>query len=156
MRGEWSPSLFASSRSTVEHVPTADDYRAGIAELDRRLEGVAGVQRACDKYREDFGYVGGVSGLIRDGMIAGAANASAAGVGCNGLRGELERRAGLCDQFSLEMNLYRSAHSSWRTAYLEYSNTSPDQRRHLGSPIEPQPPEPPFVGAQAARSQAPR
>ena len=136
---------------TVGLVPTAEDYRAGIVDLDGRLEAIGAVQRVCDQYRENFGFTGGVAPLIRDGFIAGAANASASGIACDTLRSELERRAGLCDQYTFAMRIHEWAHRGWEAASRAYWATASDERRSLSLPFEPKPPEPPFVGAQVSR-----
>jgi hypothetical protein len=136
---------------TVGFVPTAEDYRAGIVDLDGRLEAIGAVQRVCDQYRENFGFTGGVAPLIRDGFIAGAAIASATGIACETLRSELERRAGLCDQFTFAMKIHEWAHRGWEAASRAYWATASDERRSLSLPFEPEPPEPPFAGAQVSR-----
>lgn len=132
-------------------MPTAEDYRAGITDLDSRLEAIGAIQRVCDLYRENFGYTGGVAPLIRDGLIAGAANASSIGISCDALRSELERRAGLCDQFTFQMRIHEWALTGWEAQSTAYWGMPVDERRHMSLTGRPQPPDPPFIGAEVSR-----
>ena len=132
-------------------MPTAEDYRTGITDLDSRLEAIGAIQRVCDLYRENFGYTGGVAPLIRDGLIAGAANASSIGIWSDALRSELERRAGLCEQFTFEMRIHEWAMTGWETQSAAYWDRPVEERRHMSLPSRPQPPEPPFIGAEVSR-----
>ena len=132
-------------------MPTAEDYRAGIAELDRRVDDLVAVARACDRYRDDFGYIGGAAPLVRAGIIAGAANASSAGMHCDGLRLELTRRAILCEIFTDQWKTYQAQFDAWLPRSIRYWNTPDEERQNLIQPYQPQPPTPPFVGAEPSR-----
>lgn len=140
-------------------MPTAEDYRAGIIDLDRHLEEIALIQRLCDQYRDDFGFTGGASTLIRQGFIAGMVNAQDTGNSCDSFREEMEKRAMQCDQFTEDMKAYVSASIRWEQATTALEEAAEDYRYvPYPAPLgpEPQPPEPPFVGAQTSTIGFPR
>lgn len=131
-------------------MPTAEDYRTGIARLDRRIDDIAAIQRTCDQYRDGFGYTGGVAPLIRTALIAAAANASSTGAECGALRSELDRRAGLCEEFTQQMRRYRWALGVWQASSGRYWSAPAEVRLLMYLPPRPMQPTPPFPGAEAS------
>ncbi len=136
---------------TVGSMPTAEDYRAGITDLGRRLEDVGRIHAAVDRTRDDFGFTGGVAWTIEDAMIASAANASSIGAHGDGLIAEMQRRARLCDQYTIAMRVYDELHRDWRTAQRHHSDATAEERIGMTLGAEPARPEPPFLGAEVSR-----
>ncbi len=132
-------------------MPTAQDFRQGVTDIDAEIDNIATTQRICDQYTDDFGFTGGVAGTVKEALVAGSGNAAKVGTLVEALREEMNRKARLCDQFTQDMRDHVAAHAAWSAVKQTYSDTPRGLRHEVTAPgWEPQPPPPPFAGAEAS------
>lgn len=132
-------------------MPTAEDFRTGATDIDNEVPNIAHAQSLCDAYVDDFGFTGGMSGAVRDALVASSGNAASIGTLTNALRDEMHRKARLCDQYTEEMQNYTRAHQTWSTIRESCLDAPSGLRHEFHVGWEPVAPLPPFIGAEVSR-----
>ncbi len=136
---------------TIAFVPTAEDFRFGVADVVRELQKIASAQRTCDDRVDDFGFTGGISDLVHRSLVAGSSNAAQIGRLVGPFIDEMNRKARQCDQYTIDMQTYRSSHATWAAKNRAYQAAPISERPFLDPPgREPQQPGAPFFGAEAS------
>jgi hypothetical protein len=141
------PGATAGDRSVG--VPDARDHRAAAISVEHAIAAISGVRAQLSTDRADPGLRGGpLAALIDRSFGVALANLDHVHRCCAALIDELHRRAALCDQYAEEMQRFYEQHRSWSKAVARYERALDDLQRARRPGAEPQPPAPPFAGAE--------
>ena len=130
-------------------MPDARDHRAAAISVEYAIAAVGGISAGLSADRADPGLGGGpIAALIDRSLGVSLANLDHVQRCCAALIDELHRRAALCDQYAVDVQQFHERHRTWSEAVAGYERALADHQRARWPGDEPQPPTPPFAGAE--------